>query len=108
MIGEAGGAAEIEWSSESINGSVPDHFNKVRRSSINRLQPFHHVLAAMLVAGARAVAREIQIDADPSFVTDGLENPMAGREVDISVAEVVNAFEELRFARVLLVGSAIG
>src|SRR5437016_6825241 len=107
MIGEAGGAAEIESSIESISGSVPDHFNKVRRSSIDRLQPLHHVLAAVLVASARAVAREIQIDADPSFVGDALQNPMAGRKVDVSVAEVVNAFEELRLARVLLVGSAV-
>src|SRR5437016_2799168 len=88
---------------EPNTGSDPAHLRNMRRSGINRLQSLYYILAAMLVAGARRVARAIQIDADPSLVADLLENPMAGRKIDVPVAQVVNAFEELRLGRVLLV-----
>src|SRR5437667_12865273 len=93
---------------EPTSAAVPEHFRNVRRSSINRFQPVNYIAATTLVAGARPVARAIQIDADPSFVADRLQNPMAGRKVDVSVAEIVNAFEELRLGRVLPVNLAVG
>src|SRR5690242_736919 len=90
------------------NGSPAQAFRKTRRSSIDRLQPIHDVRAAMLKARARAVARSIKIDADPAFVSDPFENAMAGGKIDLAVAQIVNALEELRSRGILLLGLAVG
>src|SRR5579871_2656696 len=75
-------------------GRAPPHFRNVRRSSIDRLQSFDDVLSAMFVTGAGPVARAIQVDADPSFVIDLLQNAVASGEINVAIAEVVDAFEE--------------
>src|SRR5690242_13460833 len=78
------------------SGNAPAHFRNARRSSINRLQSIHYILPAVLVTRPRPVPRAIQIDADPSFVIGLFQNAVAGGEVDIAVAQVIDAFEELR------------
>src|SRR5260370_13916004 len=92
-------------------GSAAAHFRNARLaripSSINRLQAFHNVLAAMLVTGTRSVARAIQIDADPSFIVDLLQNTVTGGEVDVAVTQVIDAFEEFRFRRIAFVDLAV-
>src|SRR5947209_5204645 len=88
-----------------ITGSAPAHFRTVRRfkvSDINGLQLVHDILPAVFVAGARAVASVVQIDAVPPLVADLLQHALAGREIDIAIAKVVNAFEKLRARRILL------
>src|ERR1051326_8741520 len=61
-------------------------------SGIDRFQPVHDVSAAPLVTGARALAGDVEIDADPTLKVNGFENAVAGGEVDIAVAEIVNVF----------------
>src|SRR5579862_2433163 len=79
------------------SGNAPAHFRNTRRSGINRLQSFHHVPAAMIVAGARPLASAVQVHADPTLVTDLLQDTVAGGEVDVSVSQVVHALEKFRF-----------
>src|SRR3974377_606040 len=89
------------------NGSVPAHLRNARLSSINWLQAVDDVSAAVFVTGPRAVPRVIQVDADPSFEGNFLEDAMAGGEVDIAVAKIVDAFEELGFGRIAFVDLAV-
>src|SRR5579862_5566924 len=81
-------------------GAAAAHFNilrRLRRSlDINWLQFLDDILAAVLVARARTIAREVQIHADPALVSNLFQNAMAGGEVDIAIAEIVDALEELR------------
>src|SRR5450755_2294935 len=81
------------------SGSAAAHFRNARRSCINRLQPIQYVLPATLVTRPRSVARAIQVDADPSFIVDSLQNTVTGGEVDVAVTQVMNAFEECRIRR---------
>src|SRR5687768_16748407 len=64
---------------------------RVHRSCINRLQFADYVCAATLVAGARALSRGVKIHAEPAFELGFLQHAMAAREIDLTVAEVVDA-----------------
>src|SRR5580765_4709487 len=57
---------------------------RVRRESsdIDRLQLIHHVLRAVLVAGARTFPRDIQVGAEPAFEVDALQDAVAAGEID--------------------------
>src|SRR5579872_3370368 len=101
-------AGDFATDARANKGSAAPHFSNVRLSSIYGLQFLDHVLAAMLVARARTIAGEIQIHADPAFVVDLLQDAMAGGEVDVAIAEVVDAFEELCLGGVALVDFAVG
>src|SRR5262249_41488555 len=67
---------------------------KLRRDSsrIHRFQFVDYVGATALVAGARPVAGNVQIDADPSLKTNRPQYAVAGGKVDFAVAEVVDIF----------------
>src|SRR5438270_6778118 len=45
-------------------------FRKASRSGIDRLQTFHDIPLAVLIACARPVARAVQIHADPALISD--------------------------------------
>src|SRR5690349_22946066 len=81
---------------------------RVLTSGINRLQPLDDIPAASFVTGPGAVARPVEIDANPALVTDLLQNAMASWKIDIAVAEVVNTLEELRFGRVFGMNLSVG
>src|SRR5215472_1331674 len=66
----------------------PAPFAPLARSDIDGLQFFYDVLAAALVAGSRALAGDVEVDAEPAFEVDALEHAMAGGKVDVAVAEV--------------------
>src|SRR5215831_15180259 len=83
------------------SGSAPAHFRNARRSGIDRLQTLDHVSSAALIACSRTVARAVEIHADPTLVFDLRENAMAGRKIDLAVAQVINTLEEFRVRRVL-------
>src|SRR5580698_9350361 len=92
-------------------GAAAAHLSIVRRfgSSLNIdwLQFLDNILAAVLIARARPIAGAVQIDADPTLVRDLLQNAMAGGEIDVPIAQIVDALEELRFGRILLVHLAV-
>src|SRR6478672_3551330 len=62
--------SRIRTSAASALAATPA--SRVRRvtSDIDGLQLIHDVLAAALVAGSRTLARDIEIDAEPTFEAD--------------------------------------
>src|SRR3974377_2274021 len=64
-------------------------FRRVR-SGIDRLQRSDHVRSAAFVAGAGTVPGDVEIDAEPALERDALQDPAAGGEIDLAVAEVVD------------------
>src|ERR1035438_8874683 len=64
-------------------------------SDIDRLQFIHDVLPAALVADARSLARGVEIDAQPPFVADRFQHPMAARKIHIAIAEIEDIVEQL-------------
>src|ERR1039457_556046 len=74
-------------------------------SDIDRLQFIDDVLPAALVADARSLARGVEVDAQPPFVADRFQHPMAARKIHIAIAEIEDIVEQLvaDLARVLIV-----
>src|ERR1017187_4421911 len=82
----AGGAAAAS--------AIPSALRRVI-SNINGLQCSNYVSAAALVAGPRTVAGDVQVDAQPSLESHPAEDPVAGREIDLAVAQVEDAVAEV-------------
>src|SRR5579862_3789988 len=76
-------------------GAAAAHLNMVRRFgsslSIDWLQFFDDIFAAVLITRARPVAGAVQIDADPALVRNLLQDAMAGGEIDVAIAQIVDA-----------------
>src|ERR1035437_6525088 len=62
-------------------------------SDIDGFQFVHHVLCAALVAGARSLARSVEIDAQPPFVADRFQHAMAARKIHLAIAEIEDVVE---------------
>src|ERR1039458_1837236 len=69
---------------------------KVRRetSDINRLQRVDDVSPAPFVADAGAFAGYVQIHDEPVVERSRLQHAMAGREVHVAIAQIVDILEE--------------
>src|SRR6478752_4877179 len=100
------------------SGRAAAHFITVRRftnstiillheSRVDGLKTLDNVIPAMFVTRPRPLAGAIQIYAVPALIADLLQNAMAGREIDISVAKIVNALEEFGVRRILLLHFAV-
>src|SRR5450759_931328 len=74
-------------------------------SDIDRLQLVDDVLPATLVADARSLARDVEIDAQPPFVADRFQHSMAARKIHVAIAEIEDIVEQFvaDLARVLVV-----
>src|SRR5260370_13132496 len=109
-------AALLLQAMEPNSGSARPYFKRVRRFRrsfillplcVNWLKPLHYVIAAALITRARPFTRPVQIHADPALITDLFQYAMAGRKIDVSIAQIIDALKELRSGRILLVDLAI-
>src|ERR1700676_2672526 len=90
------------------SGRAVAHFRIVRRSYIDRLQAVYYILSATFIALSRAVAGKIQIYANSTFVGDLFQDAVAGWEIDVAIAQVVDALEEFGSGGIFLFDLTIG
>src|SRR5260370_32594839 len=82
--------SRIRESAASALAAAPA--SSVRRvtSDIDGLQFVHHILSAALVAGARSLASDVEVHAEPAFEADRFQHSMAARKIHIAIPRVEN------------------
>src|SRR5450755_3727560 len=87
--------SRIRESAASAFAATPA--SSVRRvtSDIDGLQFVHHVLSAAFVAGARSLARDVEIDAEPPPVADRFQHAMAAWKVHFAITKIENIVGKL-------------
>src|SRR5215471_17879693 len=76
------------------NGARAALWSSARRetSRIHILQMLRNVAAATLVTGPWPLARDVEVDNQPSLEADGLQHSMAGRKIYLAAPQVGDAF----------------
>src|ERR1700730_14151906 len=80
------------------NAAAAAIFSIFRRvtSYIDRFQRFYDVGATSVIAGARAVSRDVEICAEPALEVDAPQHTMAGWEVDLAIPKIIGVGDVLR------------
>src|ERR1022692_1945593 len=86
--------SRIRGSAASALAATPA--SRVRRvtSDIDGLQFVDYVLRATLVADARSLARDVEIDAQPPFVADRFQHAMAARKIHLAIPQIEDIVEQ--------------